>query len=105
MARFARFTDSAQAFGELMRPNSMVVYGGLPQIAGDIREKFEIFVAGGEAIEPDTPPPALVLGLISDCQFFQQLAIDGVISEEEAEAAGASGTIPTAMLALIDELS
>lgn len=42
---------------------------------------------------------------ISDRQFFQQLAIDGVISEEEAEAAVASGAIPTAMLALIDELS
>lgn len=41
---------------------------------------------------------------ISDRQFFQQLAIDDVISEEEAEAAVATGTIPAEMLALIDAL-
>lgn len=41
---------------------------------------------------------------ISDRQFFQQLAIDLVVSEDEAEAAVATGTIPIAMLALIDTL-
>ena len=37
-------------------------------------------------------------------QFFQQLAIVGVISEAEAEAAVASGKVPAAMLALVDKL-
>ena len=41
---------------------------------------------------------------ISDRQFFQQLALDGVISEAEAEAAVATGVIPAAMLALVDAL-
>lgn len=41
---------------------------------------------------------------ISDRQFFQQLALSGIISEAEAEAAVATGTIPAAMLALVDAL-
>lgn len=41
---------------------------------------------------------------VSDRQFFQQLAIVGVISEAEAEAAVASGKVPAAMLALVDKL-
>jgi hypothetical protein len=49
-------------------------------------------------------PPDAVPSEISDRQFFQQLAIDDVISETEAEDAVATGTIPAAMLALIEAL-
>lgn len=60
---------------------------------------------GGQVVVFDPPaPPAPVPTSISDRQFFQQLAIDDVISEAEAEAAVATGTIPAEMLALIDDL-
>jgi len=41
---------------------------------------------------------------ISDRQLFQQLAIEKEITEEEAEAAVATGTIPEAMMALVQAL-
>ncbi len=41
---------------------------------------------------------------ISDRQFFQQLSIMGLISEEEAEAAVSTGTLPPAMLVFIGQL-
>ena len=41
---------------------------------------------------------------ISDRQFFQQLAIDGVISEDDALASN-SGVIPPQMLAIIESMS
>ena len=41
---------------------------------------------------------------ISDRQFFQQMAIEGRITEQEALDAVGSGVIPSAMDALIDQL-
>ncbi|NLS08146.1 hypothetical protein HGP14_33670 [Rhizobium sp. P32RR-XVIII] len=41
---------------------------------------------------------------ISDRQFFQELANRSVITQQEALAAVATGTIPSAMLALINQL-
>lgn len=54
-------------------------------------------------VDPATIPPQ-VPASISDRQFFQQLAVQGIISEQEAENAVATGTIPAAMIALIDLL-
>lgn len=48
------------------------------------------------------PPP--VLGFISDRQFFQQLAVQGVITNDEALAAVKTGTIPAALQGLINAL-
>lgn len=48
-------------------------------------------------------PPAVFLD-ISDRQFFQQLAIDGEITEAEALAAVATGTVPAALAAVIAAL-
>lgn len=46
------------------------------------------------------PVPAI----ISDRQFFQQLAVMGEITEEEAEDAVATGAIPAVLLSLVDTL-
>lgn len=100
----ARFTNEAETFGEFVRPGGQITIGPLPPEAGDIRAEYDAWIAGGGAVEPYTAPPTSVPSSISDRQFFQQLALDDVISEEEAEAAVATGTIPAAMLALIDAL-
>ena len=41
---------------------------------------------------------------ISDRQFFQQLAIQGLITQHEAEEAVGPGTIPVSMTSLINQL-
>lgn len=53
-------------------------------------------------IDALTAPPAYIT--ISDRQFFQALALNDLITQEEAEAAVATGTIPAAMAALVDQL-
>ncbi|MDQ2084762.1 hypothetical protein RA307_31675 [Xanthobacteraceae bacterium Astr-EGSB] len=64
-----------------------------------------------ETISDDDPELALFLGRlasgveeISDRQFFQQLAAEGLISQAEALAAVKTGDIPAAMQTLIDGL-
>jgi hypothetical protein len=56
----------------------------------------------GEVIEYVAPP--IVPDIISDRQFFQQLAIAGLITEDEALAAVMTGTIPQAMEAFVEAL-
>lgn len=53
--------------------------------------------------DPPTPPPEGIPDFISRREFFQQLAVDKLITEEEAYAA-LGGVIPAAMLALITQL-
>lgn len=67
--------------------------------------------AADEVLAGDDPeviaflnPPSPVPEEISDRQFFQQLAVLGMITEQEALAAVATGTIPAAMGALIDQM-
>lgn len=50
----------------------------------------------------EQPPP--VPNVISDRQFFQALAMQGVIAPEEALAAVKTGTLPAAMLAFLEPL-
>lgn len=52
--------------------------------------------------EPDPVP--FVPQIISDRQFFQQLAVQGVITDDEALAAVGPGTLPAALSKLIDGL-
>ena len=54
-------------------------------------------------VDPATLPPP-VPASISDRQFFQQLAIQGLITEQEAEDAVAPGTVPASLAALIEFL-
>lgn len=59
---------------------------------------------GTTLIEPATPiVETLVPQSISDRQFFQQLAIDGIITEEQALASNAA-VIPPPLLAIIEQL-
>lgn len=53
---------------------------------------------------PPPPSPEPIPDEISDRQFFQQLAVEKRITEAEALAAVATGTIPAAMQALIAQL-
>lgn len=59
--------------------------------------------AGMQYPDPYVPPAPPVPTSISDRQFFQQLAIDGIISEDEALAANAA-VIPAPLLVIIDQL-
>lgn len=61
-------------------------------------------------VEPDhvlvtlSAPAAQVPRIISDRQFFQQLANEGLITAEEALAAVGPGAIPASMDAMIESL-
>lgn len=52
-------------------------------------------------------PPLNPYGVpdISDRQFFQKLALDGVITKSEALAAVRTGDIPAAMQAIVDQIT
>lgn len=61
----------------------------------------------GVTVEADptpAPPAPVVPQIISDRQFFQQLAIQKVITQDEALAAVGPGTLPNALVALIGGL-
>lgn len=55
------------------------------------------------SVDPATVPPP-VPESITDWQFFQQLAIMGLITEAEAEAAVAAGELPQTLSDLVDML-
>lgn len=62
-------------------------------------------VAMGLTVQPDpTPAPPGPPDIISDRQFFQQLALQGVITNAEALAAVTTGTIPAALAAVVNAL-
>lgn len=54
-------------------------------------------------VDPSTLPPPVPVS-ISDRQFFQQLAAMKLITEDEAEAAVATGTLPASLAELVELL-
>lgn len=54
--------------------------------------------------EEDGPVEVVVPQIISDRQFFQQLAVMGLITEAEALAAVKTGDIPTTLMGLVGAL-
>jgi hypothetical protein len=54
-------------------------------------------------MEQTTAPPASAPAAISDRQFFQQLAVEGIITEEQALASNAA-VIPAPLLAIIEQM-
>ena len=73
--------------------------GNVPTRIASMDELKDVLIAAGVINVPQT---------ISDRQFFQQLAIAGVISQEEALAAVKTGDIPAALsgfIAALDDAS
>ena len=68
------------------------------------RIEYEAWLDAGGVPDPYVPPPEPVPATISDRQFFQQLAIAKVISQEEALAAVKTGDIPSALSGFIAAL-
>jgi hypothetical protein len=72
--------------------------------ANRMRQQISEWEAEGNTITPWTPPPLPVPESISDRQFFQQLAIMDIISQAEAIAAVATGTLPAIFVTAINAL-
>lgn len=69
----------------------------------DNRDRAEID-ALGIVIEDYVPPPEPVPESVSDRQFFQALALGGMISEAEALAAVQTGALPAPIAAIVDAM-
>ncbi|WP_311276173.1 hypothetical protein [Methylobacterium sp. WCS2018Hpa-22] len=82
----------------------MTTFAPYPPQAGELCALFA--AAGGSdiAVEPYAPVEPEAVDVISDRQFFQQLAIDGVIDRAEALAAVRTGDIPAKLVVLISDL-
>lgn len=68
------------------------------------RQAYEAWLAAGATPAPYLPPPPPVPQEISGRQFFQQLAIQGIISQADAVAAVRTGSVPTALQNLISAM-
>ncbi|MBB4396677.1 hypothetical protein [Bradyrhizobium sp. ERR14] len=67
------------------------------------RQAFEAWIAEGDTPDPYVAPPASAQQSISDRQFFQQLAVQGIITQDRALASNAA-VIPPPLLAIIDSM-
>ena len=65
--------------------------------------EFLAWVKAGGVADPANAITAPVPASISDRQFFQQLATDGIITEDQALASNAA-IIPAPLLAIIDQM-
>lgn len=68
--------------------------------AGEVGDIYEL----GSFHKPSHPEPVFVPQVISDRQFYQQLAVMGIITEAEALAAVKTGDIPASFLGVVNAL-
>lgn len=69
---------------------------------GPLQAEYQTWLSDGNTLEPYALPSPPVPQQISDRQFFQMSAIDGIITQDEALAAVATGTIPPVLQAIVD---
>lgn len=62
------------------------------------------WVAAGNMPDPYVIPASPVPQVISDRQFFQQLAVVGICTQQEALDAVKTGTVPSAMAAIVAQM-
>lgn len=91
------FQNEAQTEGVIELDDGRLLIGPLPPVDAQARDIYDDLVATGVVVEPYAPPAPLVPVAISDRQFFQQLAVMGAITQDEAIAAVATGTIPATL--------
>lgn len=70
-----------------------VVIARIPDSPTSERAQYNEWLAEGNTPLPALPPPPAVVPPIAKRQFYQQLAVDGLISEDEALAA-TEGVLP-----------
>lgn len=90
---------------ELRDPETDELTGEIVRVAGgDMRKAILEWEREGNVIGPYVAPPPPLQMEISDRQFFQQLAISGLITEEEAYTYMQIGQLPSAFVSMIDRL-
>lgn len=72
---------------------------------GSLQAEYRAWLSDGNTLEPYEIPRPPVPQQISDRQFFQQAAVAGLITQDEAIAAVATGTIPVVMQTIVDGIS
>lgn len=70
-----------------------VVIARIPDSPTSERAQYNDWLAAGNTPLPALPPPPAVVPPIAKRQFYQQLAVDGLITEDEALAA-TEGVLP-----------
>jgi hypothetical protein len=102
-------TPEAPIIGEEPNPDSPVPVEAVEITKEQADELFSYqglrkFIDGEVVVYTPLPQPAPVPAEVSDRQFFQHLAISGLITEEEAYTYMQVGQLPPAFVAMIDQL-
>lgn len=99
MTMVATWTDEAHTMVRVERDGAVLF---VPADPGN--RDFAALVDGGGEIGAYAAPPPPVPGSVSDRQFFQALALAGLISQAEALAAVQTGALPAPIAAIIDAM-
>jgi hypothetical protein len=67
--------------------------------------EYLAWLSEGNEPTPYAPLPPPVPQQISDRQFFQQAAVDGLITQDEALAAVSTGAIPAVLQTIVDGIT
>jgi hypothetical protein len=99
MMMVATWADEAHTMVRVERDGAVLF---VPADPGNL--DFAALVDGGGEIGAYAAPPPPVPDSVSDRQFFQALALAGLISQAEALAAVQTGALPAPIAAIVDGL-